>query len=88
MFFIEIVISVPECLEPKKVIENLFRSLGDMGISYAENVEKYDKNLFLHWDPYQVNNYTDLRHKEKLLVGPQVGHLLQSFLNLRSMEKF
>lgn len=72
---------------PKKVIENLFRSLDDMGISYAENVEKYDKNLFLHWDPYQVNNYTDLRHKEKLLVGPQVWPFAPEFSELTEYGK-
>lgn len=72
---------------PKKVIENLFRSLNDMGISYSENVEKYDKNLFLHWDPYQVNNYQDIRHKEKLLVGPQVWPFAPEFSQLTEYGK-
>jgi hypothetical protein len=72
---------------PKKVIENLFRSLNDVGISYAENVEKYDKNLFLHWDPYQVNNYDVIRHKEKLLVGPQVWPFAPEFSQLTEYGK-
>lgn len=72
---------------PRKVINNLFRSLDDMGISYAENIEKYDKNLFLHWDPYQVNNYAPLRHKDKLLVGPQVWPFAPEFSQLTEYGK-
>lgn len=72
---------------PKKVIQNLFRSLDDTGISYAENVEKYDKNLFLHWDPYQVNTYAEIRHKEKLLVGPQVWPFAPEFSQLTEYGK-
>ena len=72
---------------PKKVINNLFRSLNDMGVTYAENEEKYDRNLFLHWDPYQVNNYADIRHKEKLLVGPQVWPFAPEFSQLTEYGK-
>lgn len=72
---------------PKKVIENLFRSLDDTGISYVQNEQKYDNNLFLHWDPYQVNNYTTLRNKEKLLVGPQVWPFAPEFSQLTEYGK-
>lgn len=72
---------------PKKVIQNLFHSLSDMGISYSENVEKYDKNLFLHWDPYQVENYKNLRHKDKLLVGPQIWPFAPEFPELTEYGK-
>jgi hypothetical protein len=67
---------------PKKVIQNLFHSLSDMGIPYAENEEKYKSNLFLHWDPYQVNNYAQIKNKETLLVGPQVWPFAPEFSQL------
>ena len=72
---------------PKKVIENLLRSLNDVGVAYSENQEKYENNLFLHWDPYQVNNYVTLRNKEKLLVGPQVWPFAPEFSQLTEYGK-
>jgi hypothetical protein len=72
---------------PKKVIESLFRSLEDTGVSFATNQEKYENNLFLHWDPYQVNNYAELRHKDKLLVGPQVWPFAPEFQQLTEYGK-
>ena len=72
---------------PKKVIQNLFRSLDDMGIPYVENEEKYDNNFFLHWDPYQVNNYDKIRNKSKLLVGPQVWPFASEFSQLKEYGK-
>jgi len=72
---------------PKKVIQNLFHSLNDMGIPYAENEEKYKNNLFLHWDPYQVNNYAQIKNKETLLVGPQVWPFAPEFSQLTEYGK-
>lgn len=72
---------------PKKVIQNLFHSLNDVGIPYAENEEKYENNLFLHWDPYQVNNYTQIKNKETLLVGPQVWPFAPEFSQLTEYGK-
>ena len=72
---------------PKKVIENLLRSLDDVGVAYSENKEEYENNLFLHWDPYQVNNYATLRNKEKLLVGPQVWPFAPEFSQLTEYGK-
>jgi hypothetical protein len=72
---------------PKKVIQNLFHSLNDVGIPYAENEEKYENNLFLHWDPYQVNNYAQIKNKETLLVGPQVWPFASEFSQLTEYGK-
>lgn len=72
---------------PKKVIVNLLRSLDEVGVSYSENKEEYDNNLFLHWDPYQVNNYAILENKEKLLVGPQIWPFASEFSQLTEYGK-
>jgi len=56
---------------PRKVIQNLIRSLEDTNTPFAINQEKYENNLFLHWDPHHVQRYQSLRNKDKLLVGPQ-----------------
>ena len=72
---------------PKKVIQNLLRSLEDTGVSFATNQEKYENNLFLHWDPYQVQNYVELKHKDKLLVGPQVWPFAPEFQQLTEYGK-
>jgi hypothetical protein len=57
---------------PKKVIENLFRSLDDCGVDYAVNREIHSHNLFLHWDEHHIELYGGLRNKKTLLVGPQI----------------
>lgn len=72
---------------PKKVIQNLFRSLEDTGVSFATNQEKYENNLFLHWDPYQIDNYATLKNKDKLLVGPQVWPFAPEFQQLTEYGK-
>jgi len=72
---------------PKKVIENLIRSLEDMNVSFSINQEKYDNNLFLHWDPHHIQRYQSLRNKEKLLVGPQVWPFSPDFENLTEYGK-
>ena len=56
---------------PRKVIENLIRSLEDTNTPFAINQEKYENNLFLHWDSHHVQRYQSLKNKDKLLVGPQ-----------------
>ena len=56
---------------PRKVIQNLIRSLEDTNTPFAINQEKYENNLFLHWDPHHVQRYQSLKNKDKLLVGPQ-----------------
>jgi hypothetical protein len=56
---------------PKKVIENLIRSLDDCKINYSVNAEVYDHNFFLHWDDYHIEIYKTLRNKKTLLIGPQ-----------------
>jgi len=72
---------------PKKVIQNLFRSLEDTGVSFATNQEKYENNLFLHWDPYQIDNYATLKNRDKLLVGPQVWPFAPEFQQLTEYGK-
>ena len=57
---------------PRKVIQNLIRSLEDTNTPFSINEEKYDNNLFLHWDPHHIQIYQSLKNKDKLLVGPQV----------------
>ena len=56
---------------PRKVIQNLIRSLEDTNTPFAINQGKYENNLFLHWDPHHVQRYQSLKNKDKLLVGPQ-----------------
>ena len=56
---------------PKKVIENLIRSLDDCEIDYSINKEVYEHNFFLHWDDPHIEIYKTLKNKETLLVGPQ-----------------
>jgi hypothetical protein len=56
---------------PKKVIENLIRSLDDCKIDYSINREIYKNNFFLHWDDHHIEIYKTLKNRETLLVGPQ-----------------
>ena len=56
---------------PKKVIENLIRSLDDCEIDYSINKEVYEHNFFLHWDDPHIEIYKTLKNKETLLVGPR-----------------
>lgn len=56
---------------PKKVINNLIRSLEDCEIEFSLNQETYDNNFFLHWDNYHLSVYKSLKNKNNLLVGPQ-----------------
>jgi len=72
---------------PKKVIENLIRSLEDTNTPFALNQEKYSNNIFLHWDSYHLEKYNTLRNKEKLLVGPQVWPFDPNFQNLTEYGK-
>lgn len=57
---------------PKKVIDNLLRSLKDCHIEYSVNEEVYDKTLFLQWNPRFIEEYKKLKNKKNLLVGPQI----------------
>ena len=57
---------------PRKVIENFKRSLYDCKIEYVINEEKYDKNLFLHWDKNLIEKYFQLKNKENILIGPHI----------------
>jgi len=72
---------------PKKVIENLIRSLEDTDTPFALNQEKYSNNIFLHWDTYHLEKYHNLKNKEKLLVGPQVWPFDPNFQNLTEYGK-
>ena len=67
---------------PLKVIGNLFKSLDDCGIEYAVNEEVHEHNFFLHWDPYHVEVYKNLKNKETLLVGPQMWPFAPEFEEL------
>ena len=67
---------------PRKVIQNLIRSLEDTNTPFAINQEKYENNLFLHWDPYHVQRYQSLKNKHKLLVGPQFWPFAPEFSQL------
>lgn len=57
---------------PKKVIENLLRSLDDCEVDYAINREVHPHNFFLQWDRPHIEIYGGLRNKQTLLVGPQI----------------
>ena len=72
---------------PKKVIENLIRSLEDTNTPFALNEEKYDNTLFLHWDPYHVPKYDALKNKKNLLVGPQIWPFAPEFSHLTEYNK-
>ena len=56
---------------PKKVIDNLKRSLDDCEIDYAINQEIHKHNFFLQWNPHCAAHYTNLKNKDTLLIGPQ-----------------
>ena len=72
---------------PMKVIQNLVQSLEDCGIKYAVNEEVYKHNFFLHWDPYHVEVYKNIKNKESLLVGPQVWPFAPEFKQLTEYGK-
>lgn len=72
---------------PKKVIDNLIRSLSDCNIEYVVNEERYDKTLFLHWNPKFVNLYHSLKNKKNLLVGPQIWAWSEEFNELKEYNK-
>lgn len=56
---------------PKKVINNLIKSLEDCEVQFSLNQEIYENNFFLHWDNYHLGVYKSLKNKSNLLVGPQ-----------------
>lgn len=56
---------------PKKVIDNLIRSLDDCEIDYAANNQIHQHNLFLQWNPHCASHYVNLKNKDTLLIGPQ-----------------
>jgi len=68
---------------PKKVIENLLRSLNDCGVEYSVNDEYYNNNLLLQWDAPHIQRYHSLRSKENLLVGPQIWPWAPDFNDLK-----
>jgi len=72
---------------PKKVIENLIRSLEETNTPFALNQEKYKDSLFLHWDGYHIEKYNKLKNKEKLLVGPQIWPFAPDFADLKEYGK-
>ena len=72
---------------PKKVIENLIRSLEETDTSFALNQEKYKDSLFLHWDTYHIEKYHKLKNKETLLVGPQILPFAPDFADLKEYGK-
>ena len=72
---------------PMKVIQSLCQSLDDCGVKYATNEEVYKHNFFLHWDPYHVEVYKNLKNKESLLVGPQMWPFAPEFKELTEYGK-
>ncbi len=72
---------------PKKVIENLLRSLDDCEVEYAINEEKYEHNLILQWDPPHIEWYNKLKNRETLLVGPQIWPFAPDFNDLKEYNK-
>lgn len=72
---------------PKKVIENLLRSLDDCEVEYAINEEKYEHNLILQWDPPHIEWYNKLKNRETLLVGPQIWPFAPDFNELKEYNK-
>ena len=72
---------------PMKVIQNLCQSLDDCGVKYATNEEVYKHNFFLHWDPYHVEVYKNIKNKESLLVGPQMWPFAPEFKELTEYGK-
>ena len=72
---------------PMKVIQSLCQSLDDCGVEYATNEEVYKHNFFLHWDPYHVEVYKNIKNKESLLVGPQMWPFAPEFKELTEYGK-
>ena len=72
---------------PMKVIQSLCKSLDDCGVEYATNEEVYKHNFFLHWDPYHVEVYKNIKNKESLLVGPQMWPFAPEFKELTEYGK-
>ena len=72
---------------PMKVIQSLCQSLDDCGVKYATNEEVYKHNFFLHWDPYHVEVYKNIKNKESLLVGPQMWPFAPEFKQLTEYGK-
>ena len=72
---------------PMKVIQSLCQSLDDLGVKYATNEEVYKHNFFLHWDPYHVEVYKNIKNKESLLVGPQMWPFAPEFKELTEYGK-
>ena len=72
---------------PMKVIQSLCQSLDDCGVKYATNEEVYKHNFFLHWDPYHVEVYKNIKNKESLLVGPQMWPFAPEFKELTEYGK-
>lgn len=62
---------------PKKVIENLKKSLLKENIDYAINEDKYSLNFLLHYDDIAYKKHENLEHSS-CFIGPQFwpfGHL-------------
>lgn len=56
---------------PKKVVHNLIASLEQEGVSYAVNVEEYDKNFLVQYDWNGHVKHSKLA-LENCVIGPQV----------------
>lgn len=72
---------------PKKVIENLIRSLDECEVDYAINREVHQHNFFLQWDRYHIGIYGELKNKDTLLVGPQIWPFAPDFSDLKKYGK-
>ena len=57
---------------PTKVVKNLLQALSDCDISYSDNKEVYDRNIFLGWDDVTLASYNSLQNKDNVLIGPQI----------------
>lgn len=56
---------------PRKVIDNLFKSLDQESIPYAINVEEYKYNFLLHYDYRGYLKHSKLE-LENCIIGPQI----------------
>ena len=72
---------------PKKVIENLIRSLEETDTPFALNQEKYKDSLFLHWDTYHIEKYHKLKNRDSPYRSTDLAHSAPDFADLKEYGK-
>lgn len=72
---------------PVKVIVNTIKSFEDYNIEFSLNFEKYKFNFFLTWNLNYYKIYSELKNKDKFLVGPQIWPFSPEFSLIDSTSK-